>query len=307
MYSGLLFVTLIVTSLILNTLGIAIQKESNAKDQVLTQKLPEAIIIGSKKCGTRALLKFIGAHPNVSAAGAEVHFFDRFYHMGQDWYRDQMPLSSENQITIEKTPKYFVDKHAPRRVYRMNPKIKLIVVLRDPVERTISEYVQSRENRLKKRAAHRRLIRSHYTLNDSAVIHQMIYDENNDIKLEKPMIRNSLYASHLKNWLKYFPLEQFVFINGATLVKSPSTEMNKLETFLELPQIFTKDHFIHNKRKGFPCIYKPLNSDNIKCLNEMKGRKHPIVSNKILADLHNLYEPYNQQFFNMINQKSWWD
>ena len=87
MYSGLLFVTLIVTSLILNTLGIAIQKESNAKDQVLTQKLPEAIIIGSKKCGTRALLKFIGAHPNVSAAGAEVHFFDRFYHMGQDWYR----------------------------------------------------------------------------------------------------------------------------------------------------------------------------------------------------------------------------
>jgi [heparan sulfate]-glucosamine 3-sulfotransferase 3 len=53
----------------------------------LTQKLPGAIIIGAKKCGTRALLKFIGAHPNVSTAGSEVHFFDRFYHMGLDWYR----------------------------------------------------------------------------------------------------------------------------------------------------------------------------------------------------------------------------
>lgn len=51
------------------------------------QSLPDAIIIGAKKCGTRALLKFIGTHPNVSTAGAEVHFFDRFYHMGLDWYR----------------------------------------------------------------------------------------------------------------------------------------------------------------------------------------------------------------------------
>ncbi len=51
------------------------------------QRLPDAIIIGAKKSGTRALLKFIGAHPNVSTAGAEVHFFDRFYHMGLDWYR----------------------------------------------------------------------------------------------------------------------------------------------------------------------------------------------------------------------------
>ena len=51
------------------------------------QRLPDAIIIGAKKSGTRALLKFIGAHPNVSTAGAEVHFFDRFYHMGLDWYK----------------------------------------------------------------------------------------------------------------------------------------------------------------------------------------------------------------------------
>lgn len=53
----------------------------------VSKKLPQAIIIGAKKSGTRALLKFIGAHPNVTAAGAETHFFDRFYHMGLDWYR----------------------------------------------------------------------------------------------------------------------------------------------------------------------------------------------------------------------------
>jgi hypothetical protein len=54
-----------------------------------------------------------------------------------------MPVSSDKQITIEKTPKYFIDKDAPERVYKMNPNIKLIIVLRDPVIRAISEYTQS--------------------------------------------------------------------------------------------------------------------------------------------------------------------
>lgn len=70
---------------ILNSLNT--ESNTTLDDQELAQRLPGAIIIGAKKCGTRALLKFIGAHPNVSTAGAEVHFFDRFYHMGLDWYR----------------------------------------------------------------------------------------------------------------------------------------------------------------------------------------------------------------------------
>lgn len=61
--------------------------ESSSTSTTAAKRLPQAIIIGAKKCGTRALLKFIGAHPNVSTAGAETHFFDRFYHMGLDWYR----------------------------------------------------------------------------------------------------------------------------------------------------------------------------------------------------------------------------
>ena len=75
--------------------NIAVVSGTEIKSRILNnlsrgstaQRLPDAIIIGAKKSGTRALLKFIGAHPNVSTAGAEVHFFDRFYHMGLDWYR----------------------------------------------------------------------------------------------------------------------------------------------------------------------------------------------------------------------------
>lgn len=52
-----------------------------------SRKLPDALIIGVKKGGTRALLEFIRLHPDVRAAGSEVHFFDRFYNKGFTWYR----------------------------------------------------------------------------------------------------------------------------------------------------------------------------------------------------------------------------
>ncbi|KAF7248981.1 Heparan sulfate glucosamine 3-O-sulfotransferase 3A1 [Varanus komodoensis] len=52
-----------------------------------TKRLPQAVIIGVKKGGTRALLEFLRVHPDVRAAGAEPHFFDRNYGRGLSWYR----------------------------------------------------------------------------------------------------------------------------------------------------------------------------------------------------------------------------
>ena len=51
------------------------------------RKLPEVIIIGVRKCGTRALLEFLRIHPDVRATGPEPHFFDKHFKKGFDWYR----------------------------------------------------------------------------------------------------------------------------------------------------------------------------------------------------------------------------
>ncbi len=51
------------------------------------KKMPQAIIVGVKKGGTRALLEFLRVHPDIRAVGAEPHFFDRNYDNGLDWYR----------------------------------------------------------------------------------------------------------------------------------------------------------------------------------------------------------------------------
>ena len=51
------------------------------------RRLPQAIIVGVKKSGTRALLEYLRLHPDIRGTGPEPHFFDRHYHLGIDWYR----------------------------------------------------------------------------------------------------------------------------------------------------------------------------------------------------------------------------
>lgn len=60
--------------------------------------------------------------------------------------RDQMPATYEGELTLEKTPSYFVTKSVPSRLYNMSADVRLIVVVRDPVTRAVSDYTQVREN-----------------------------------------------------------------------------------------------------------------------------------------------------------------
>ena len=80
----------------------------------------------------------------VEKAAVEVHFFDRDdnYGKGLDWYRDHMPETSEDQISIEKSPSYFVTPEVPERIHGMNSSIKLLLIVREPVTRVISDYTQ---------------------------------------------------------------------------------------------------------------------------------------------------------------------
>ena len=114
------------------------------------QHLPQLLIIGVRKGGTRALLEMLNLHPSVCMVPVEVHFFDKSdnYQKGLEWYRSQMPLSRADQLTVEKSPSYFVTPEVPERVWAMNPATKLILIVRDPVVRLLSDFAQIEETRL---------------------------------------------------------------------------------------------------------------------------------------------------------------
>lgn len=269
--------------------------------EIHRKRLPDAILIGAKKSGTRALLTFISIHPNVSTANPEIHFFDKFYHLGIDWYRSQMPFATDDQIVIEKTPKYLVDPKVAQRVHNMNKNVKLIVILRNPISRAISEFVQTQWKQK----------RDIFDVEQQAKrFTRMLYQNkrgNSTIRKNWSVIRNGIYVKHIKNWLKYFPLTSFIFINGDNLVRNPHEEMIKLQEFLNLKPVINEKNFVMTKqKKGFPCIRIRPDSDRIKCLNDQKGRRHPRISSNVIQDLDMFYKPFNKEFFELINQKPFW-
>lgn len=260
------------------------------KQNVFPEKrLPKAIIIGVKKGGTRALLEFLRAHPDVKATGPEPHFFDKNYEKGLEWYRNLMPKSESSQLTIEKTPGYFITKDVPKRIYNMSADVKLIVVVRDPVTRAISDFAQIASKSTKHQSFETTVFKDNETTVDTS----------------KTIVKVGIYSNHFERWLKYFPRGQFHIVNGENLVTDPGTEITKIQEFLGLPVLITHKHFYFNQSRGFPCILKKPGKKP-HCLDDSKGRKHPNINPTALKSLREFYRPFNHKFNRMVGENFDW-
>ena len=268
------------------------------EESKLKRRLPNAIIIGVKKGGTRALLEILKIHPSVRASSREAHFFDRDenYELGLEWYRDQMPLSLPEQVTMEKSPSYFVTNGVPDRVYQMSPTVKLLVIVRDPTQRAVSDYTQSL-----------------FKHPDNPPFEELVL-----VDAQKGIVNGNWskitigrYAKHLTRWLKSFPQSQIHFVSGEELVKNPAAEIKLVEKFLGLKPYITQDNFYFNKTKGFFCFVGKKNDfgrvrDDAHCMGSSKGRKHPPVREHVLKIVQQYFRPHNVAFYNMVKRDFNW-
>ena len=201
------------------------QAEDQAEEQT-KKRPPDFIIIGVRKCGTRALLEMISIHPQVGTVGPEVHYFDKDenYKKGLSWYIDQMKLSTEWQITGEKSPSYFVVPGVPKRVKNYFTKVhkepKLLLVVREPVSRIVSDFTQGLFNR------------GDHVLDNTSIqaefIKRAIDPITRGVNRKWSAITVSKYSSHLQRWRTWFPREQLFIVNGDTLRTNPIEEMTKV-------------------------------------------------------------------------------
>ena len=257
------------------------------------RRLPQCIIIGVRKGGTRALLEFLNLHPNIQAQKREMHFFDmdENYEQGLEWYRRKMPYSFPSQITIEKTPAYFIGENIPERVHNMNSSVKLIVILRDPTDRAISDYMQIHTNRLAKD-------KYHESFEELA-----IDEETGQVRRSYNAIRRSIYYKHMERWLRYFPLKQLHFVSGENLVNNPVEELSKVESFLGIEHKITENSFYFNETRGFYCIHLKKHE---KCLAKSKGRTHPDINPFIENKIREFFRPLNQKFYDLVGRDFGW-
>ena len=259
---------------------------------VLRTRFPDALIIGVRKGGTRALINFLSTHPRVVKAKGEVHFFDKAdkFNRGINYYLSQLPPVQDGSILLEKTPAYFITPTAPDAIHLFHPGVKLILIVRDPVDRIVSSYAQLLEKHVQKGE-------SYPDLPD------MIYLEDGSVNLSHSMVQTSLYSRHLRNWLKVFPREQVHIVDGDSFARNPYSAMKDMEEFLQLETFFTKDSFHYNASKGFYCVQV---GQELECLGSGKGREHPEVEERVIKDLRKVFAPYNEEFEKMTGLSFGW-
>ena len=265
----------------------------------LRKRLPNAVIIGSKKCGTRALLRQLSLHSKVATVGHELHFFDRNFDKGFKWYKEQMPLTKHDELTIEKTPAYFISEEAPERIYNMEKLfsiyVKFIVIVRDPVVRAISDYAQGLYKASKKKKKTSNFEKKVFTSSYERIVNRNAY-----------FIRIGLYAKHLKRWLKFFNLSQIHFVSGEQLIAKPWEELKAVQSFLNISVEITKDNFWYNNTKKFYCIKEKNAEMAPRCMGETKGRKHPHIDEATVMALRKFYKPFNREFYKLVKRDFGW-
>ena len=264
----------------------------NNRKRVMKKRFPKCIIFGTMKSGTSALKRLLTTHPKIMVTEVEPHFFDnRSYRKGMKFYLNKMPLSFEDQITIEKTPSYFQSDKARERIYKFNKTIKLIVTFKHPVTRAISNFrfVKSRRRSIK------------------GTFQDFVTQNSGSLNLACRPLNTSLYVDHMKHWYSYFPKEQIHVVDGDRLIKEPLTELRMIEDFLGLEHAITEDNIYRSAETGFYCMRKN-SKDEWFCFDRSKiERIKPYVDPNFVQRLKAFYRPYNEQLFRLINRTFDWD
>jgi hypothetical protein len=173
---------------------------------------PGFIGIGGQKCATTWIFRNLQDHPQAALSPRkELHFFSATFDRGYRWYEAQFPARPMAKVAGEVSTSYLCSADAPRRAARYNPDFKLVLALRDPVDRAFSNHLHE------VRAGH---IQSDlFAFEDAEALNPMYLEQGR-------------YASHLRRWLEYFPREHLIVLFQEDIEQQPEAQARALYEFL---------------------------------------------------------------------------
>jgi hypothetical protein len=206
-----------------------------------TQPLPDYLIIGASRSGTTFLHHALRQHPSIRAARTEPHYFDWNYERGTQWYswhfqnaavRRAAPRRHGGFVFGEKSPNYLFDPRVPERVRHLLPGVKLIVLLRDPVARAVSNFHHERRRRVEPSESFAEVIETELRQREAK------RDGSWDGK-ERPIeyLARGLYAEQLERWFARFDFRQFHVIQSERLFATPREVVAEAHEFLGLEPV----------------------------------------------------------------------
>lgn len=220
---------------------------------------PDFVIIGVNKAGTTSLEKYISEHPQViSPLEKEVNFFSHYFNCGLPWYQSYFAPEIEGQkfVTGDATPCYMMFPESDQRLFTSLPNAKLIVLLRNPVDRTLSHYYDIVRAGYEKRSLEEAIYLEIEAINNAP---EETLIDGSYFKQSWNYLFNSLYVYALKRWMSLFPREQFLIIKSEDLYANSAAVVQQIFQFLGLPE-----HQLKSYPKHLPGKYKSKPSDEIR-------------------------------------------
>ena len=200
----------------------------------MTGRLPDFLGIGVQRGGTTTLQRLLEQHPGAFLPAAkELHYFSLLYALGEDWYRKQFTGATPDQRCGEITPYYLFHPAVPARIQALLPQALLIVLLRDPVERALSQYfhsvrlgLESLELEPALAAEPQRLARAEAALAAA--------DGRHRSHQEHSYLARSRYEQQLQRVEALFPAKQLLVLRSEDLFTQPEQVWGQVLTLLEL-------------------------------------------------------------------------
>ena len=260
--------------------------------------LPDFLVLGSGACGTTSLVElYLRSNPEIIPSNNnEIFFFDINYKKSLNWYKLFFPtyirkycrkIIGKKTLVCEATGNYFFHPYAPERIKKSLPNVKLILMMRNPVERTFSQYRRQVRNGFQTLSFEEALEKETALYEKEFKKFLENEDLEKDVDTRISIIARSRYSEALERWLKYFEKSNFLFINSDSYFKNPIDEYSRILSFLELSP---HNPVVTGKRGINPSeIYK-----NIQLRNDTREK------------LKKYFVPWNNKLFNLIGEQFDW-
>ena len=257
--------------------------------------LPDFIIIGAMKTGSTSLYGFVVQHPAIAPAATKtLQYFFINYKFGELWYRSNFPTNlqrysfykktNQKLISGEASPTYLFYPTVPSRMKKILPDVKLIVVLRNPVDRAYSHYHYTKRQHIdeplsfdkaieleEERCAgeRERLIKDPY-------FSPFHYKEHS-------YLARGVYADQLENWFKHYDRKQFLILATEDLHENPQQTLDRVFDFLGV---------------------SPFQVGNLMDLNVGNYKAMSEDTRKLLIEY---FKPHNERLSKLLQRSFDWD
>jgi hypothetical protein len=261
---------------------------------------PAFIIIGAQKSGTSSLFHWLNQHPKMRGSVIkEVHYFNTKIHFGMDIGAYRRYFCGKSDFHFEATPAYLYHPGSCENMHHAYPNIKLVVVLRDPVERAYSAY---NHYRTQFPIWHKNVAIIKKYRRDGNILDRSFFEGRDEFPsfrecidiemqlIDKPeyfepaLLRRGLYLPQLQHYLRYYDRSQILILGFKDLVDNTVKTLDSICYFLNV---------------------NTIDWNNVRKEPQNQRIYHEKVSDIDRAFLQDFYKKPNEKLFDAFGPLNW--